>query len=416
METIEKEKEMLEELNMVHGQLRILKEKLDSWNYVQLMKKVNQFIEELKKLDGVEEENKKNTNDLDEIDKKIRSLNSGNIFGDEDNENQQCAIKIDGLKKKLNEHLTGVKEAQKTYNLQMSQLTAKEKEFEKVKDEYIKASEALNQHHNLKSSRDNLLREVRNLSSKTESFESNNPGLFFRYNDPRPNFDRRKMHGLICRLFTPIDFRFELALTTLAGGKLYFIVVEDDTVGKDILETNKFPNCVNFIPLSKIKSDSLDPRIITIQRVFGQAFICTTKRIAKKVCFDNRVNKHCFTLEGDHFIPFGSLTGGANTQRLILQSISKQDEISFELQAKKAEYEKMDSSLQAMHNLPEKVAQLKDRQISVQEELDKIRSDVHLGQSYQQVTEFNKINQLIVELETKLAESKANEKKLQKKN
>jgi len=564
METIEKEKQMLEELNMVHGQLRILKEKLDSWNYVQLMKKVNQFTEELKKLDGikqekeelieksknqlkvmeeklkedeeslkinggnnlnvlkvkleekekekdniqlqvnacntninievkkikdlekqinnskkgyeakikemddfnemnagVEEENKKNTNDLDEIDKKIRSLNSGNIFGDEDNgsvqeninkynlelqnqqtENQQCAIKIDGLKKKLNEHLTGVKEAQKTYNIQMAQLTAKEKEYEKVKDEYIKASEALNQHHNLKSSRDSLLREVRNLSSKTESFESNNPGLFFRYNDPRPNFDRRKVHGLICRLFTPIDFRFELALTTLAGGKLYFIVVEDDTVGKDILETNKFPNRVNFIPLSKIKSDSLDPRIISraqqiggadnvfpamslikydkkhlkaIQWVFGQAFICTTKGIAEKVCFDNRVNKHCFTLEGDHFNPSGSLTGGANTQRLILQSIAKQDEISFELQAKKSEYEKVDRSLQAMHNLPEKVAQLKDRQISVQEELDKIRSDVHLGQPHQQVTEFNKINQQIAELEAKLAEGKANEKNLQKK-
>lgn len=564
METIEKEKQMLEELNMVHGQLRILKEKLDSWNYVQLMKKVNKFTEELKKLNGVkqnkeemieqskiklkameekikkdeellktnggnklnvlkvkleekekekdnvqlqvnacntninievkkikdlekqinnskkgyeakkkemedfnemnagvEEENKKNTNDLDEIDKKIRSLNSGNIFGDEDNgsvqeninkynlelqnqqtENQQCIIKIDGLKKKLNEHLTGVKEAQKTYNIQMAQLTAKEKEYEKVKDEYIRASEALNQHHNLKSSRDNLLREVRNLSSKTESFESNNPGLFFRYNDPRPNFDRRKVHGLICRLFTPIDFRFELALTTLAGGKLYFIVVEDDTVGKDILESNKFPNRVNFIPLSKIKSDSLDPRIISraqqiggadnvfpamslikydkkhlkaIQWVFGQAFICTTKGIAEKVCFDNRVNKHCFTLEGDHFNPSGSLTGGANTQRLILQSIAKQDEISLELQAKKAEYEKVDSSLQAIHNLSEKVALLKDRQISVQEELDKIRSDVHLGQPHQQVTEFNKINQQIAELEAKLAEGKANEKNLQKK-
>jgi len=564
METIEKEKQMLEELNMVHGQLRILKEKLDSWNYVQLMKKVNKFTEELKKLNGVkqnkeemieqskiklkameekikkdeellktnggnklnvlkvkleekekekdnvqlqvnacntninievkkikdlekqinnskkgyeakkkemedfnemnagvEEENKKNTNDLDEIDKKIRSLNSGNIFGDEDNgsvqeninkynlelqnqqtENQQCIIKIDGLKKKLNEHLTGVKEAQKTYNIQMAQLTAKEKEYEKVKDEYIRASEALNQHHNLKSSRDNLLREVRNLSSKTESFESNNPGLFFRYNDPRPNFDRRKVHGLICRLFTPIDFRFELALTTLAGGKLYFIVVEDDTVGKDILESNKFPNRVNFIPLSKIKSDSLDPRIISraqqiggadnvfpamslikydkkhlkaIQWVFGQAFICTTKGIAEKVCFDNRVNKHCFTLEGDHFNPSGSLTGGANTQRLILQSIAKQDEISLALQAKKAEYEKVDSSLQAIHNLSEKVALLKDRQISVQEELDKIRSDVHLGQPHQQVTEFNKINQQIAELEAKLAEGKANEKNLQKK-
>ncbi|KAL5239073.1 hypothetical protein ACI65C_006483 [Semiaphis heraclei] len=563
METIEKEKQILEEFNMVHGQLRIQKEKLDNWNYVQLKKMVNQYSEVFTKLNaskqdkeevietsknqlkviedqikkdeellkinggnnlnvlkvkleeaekvkdnvqlqvngcktninievkkikdlekqinnskkdyeskkkeiedfnemnaGVEEENKKNTNDLDEIDKKIRSLNSGNIFGDEDGsvqeninkynlelqnqqtENQQCAIKIDGLNKKLNEHLSGMEEAKKTYDSQMAQLTAKEKEYEKVKDEYIKASEALNQHHNLKSSRDNLLRDISNLNSKTESFESNNPGLFFRYNDPRPNFDRRKVHGLICRLFTPIDFRFELALTTLAGGKLYFIVVEDDTVGKDILETNKFSNRMNFIPLSKIKSDSLPPNVIriaqqiggadqvfpamslikydkkhlkAIQWVFGQAFICTTKEIAEKVCFDNRVSRHCFTLEGDHFNPSGSLTGGANTQRLILLSIAKQEEISLELQKKKSEFEKVDNSCKAMHNLPEKVVQLKDRQIIVQEELDKIRSDVHLGQPHQQVTEFNKINQQITELESKLAEGKANEKNLQKK-
>lgn len=564
METIEKEKFMLEELNMVHGQLRILNEKLDSWNYVQLKQKAIFYSEELEKINvlkqnkteliektknqiqvmeenikndeklletqggsnlnalkvkveetekekynvqlqingcnkninveekkiknlekqidnskkgyeakkkeiedfnemnaDTEEENKKNKNDLDEIDEKIRSLNSGNIFGDEDNgsvqeninkynlelqnqqtENQQCGIKIDGLKNKLKEHLSGVKEAQKTYDKQMAQLTAKEKEYEKVKDEYLKASDSLNQHHNLKSSRDHLLREIRDLSSKTESFESNNPGLFFRYNDPRPNFDRRRVHGLICRLFTPIDFRFELALTTLAGGKLYFIVVEDDTVGKDILESNKFSNRMNFIPLSKIKSDSLPPNVIrsaqqiggadhvfpamslikydkkhlkAIQWVFGQAFICTTKEIAEKVCFDNRVNRHCFTLEGDHFNPSGSLTGGANTQRLILQSIAKQDEISLQLQAKKSEYEDVNNSCKAMHNLPDKVAQLKDRQITVQEELDKIRSDVHLGQPHQQVTEFKKISEQIVDLESKLDEGKVNEKKLQNK-
>lgn len=561
MQNIDKEKQMLEELNMVQGQLRIQREKYDNWSYVQseakvktlsddkmkielrikekedlkkrimatmevakkklkildedrikeggnklaelkaevdtteekknnVLSKVNSYknnlaaeekkikdmikqidsskkdleaknkdMKELKEKNaGLYEDNEKNKIDLDEIEKKIRSLNSGNIFGDEDNgsvqeninkfnlelqnqqtENQQCVIKIDGLKKKLNQHLSGMKEAQKAYDKQMAQLATKEKEFEKVKNEYLKVSEELTHHNSLKSNRDGLLREIRLLNSKIESFESYNSNLFFRYNDPRPNFDRRKVHGLICRLFKPNDFKFELALSTLAGGKLYFIVVEDDSIGKDILETNKFPNRMNFIPLSKIKSDSLPPNVIriaqqiggadkvfpamslitydkkhlkAIQWVFGQAFICTTKEIAEKVCFDSRVNRHCFTMEGDHFNPSGSLTGGANTQRLVLQAIANQDEIVSQVQTVKSEFNQIDSRLAAMANLPDKAAELRERQLIVQEELEKIKSDVHLGQPHQQITEVNNIKQQIDELEKKLVEGKANEKQL----
>lgn len=561
MDTIEKEKQMLEELNMVQGQLRNQKEKLDSWNYVQLQVKVqklslkcdemnkikqdklnliseteehlknikldekhlleevgienknklnlikanvdevekeknsiqykvnaceNNIKDEDKKIKGmkkqinnsekefetkkkemedfntiyaeIEKENKKSTEDLDEIDKKIRSLNSGNIYVDEDNgsvqdninkfnlelqsqqtENQQCAIKVDGLKNKLSEHLTGMKEAQKAYNMQMTQLAAKEKEYEKVKNEYLKASDELKLHTSSKKSSDNLLRELRELNSKIESFESNNPSLFFRYNDPHPNFDRRKVHGLVCRLFQPVDFKFELALTTLAGGRLYHVVADNDGICKDILETNKFSNRVNFIPLNKVISSSLSPDIVriaqqiggadkvfpamslikfdqrhlkAIQWVFGQAFICATKEIAEQVCFDNRVRKNCYTLEGDYYNPSGSLTGGANTQRLVLQAIAKHDEITLQLQAKKSEFAQLDNTLAAMANLPDKVAQLEDKQITVQDELEKIKSDVHLGQPHQKVTEVNSIKQQIAELETKLVEGKANEKQL----
>jgi len=335
-----------------------------------------------------------------------------------------------------------MKEAQKAYDTQMAQLAAKEKEFEKVEKEYLKANEELSNYNDLRSSRDGLIRGIRDLSSKIESFESNNPVLFFRYNDPYPNFDRRKVHGRVCRLFSPIDFRFELALTTLAGGKLYYIVVEDDTVSKDILETNKFPNRINFIPLGKIKSDSLPPNIVSvakqiggadnvfpamslikyekkytkaIQWVFGQAFICTTKEIAEKVCFDSRVNKHCFTLDGEHFNPSGSLTGGANTQRVILQALANHNQIILELQEEKSKFAQVDNSLAAMAGLSDKVEQLRERKITVQEQLDKIRSNVDLGQPHQQVTEVNNIKQQLADLEKNLAEGKINVKQLQTK-
>lgn len=410
---------------------------------------------------GFEENNKKDTFDLEEIDKKIRSLNSGNIYADEDNgsvqeninkfnlelqtqetENQQYEIKIDALKNKLNQYLIGMKEAQKTYDMQLAQLTTKEKEYEKTKNEYLKINEELGQYNSLRLNRDGLLRDIRELSSKIESFESNNSSLYFNYNDPRPNFDRQKVHGLVCRLFKPIDFKYELALTTIAGGKLYFVVVEDDSVGKDILEANKFSNRVNFIPLNKIKSNGLPPNVLkiaqqiggadqvfsaislvkydqkyskAIQWIFGQSLVCTTKEVAVKVCFDSRVNRQCFTLEGDHYNPAGNITGGTITQRLVLQGIANQDEIISQLKKKKSEFAQIDNKLAAMANLPDKVQQLQDKHIRVQEELEKIKSDVHLGQPHQQVTEVNNIKQQIFELEKKLVEGKANEKQLQAK-
>lgn len=410
---------------------------------------------------GLDEENIKYTNDLDEIDKKIVSLNSGNIFTEENDgsvqeninklklelqnqstENHQCMLKIDALKTNLNKQLIGMKDAQKAYDMQMVQLTAKEKDYEQIKNEYLKANEELSNRNNLTSSCDSLRREIHNLESAFKSFESNNSHLFFQFKDPRPNFNRNNVHGLVCRLFKPIDFRFELGLSLIAGAKLYYVVVEDDTIGKDILETNTFRNRMNFIPLSKIKSDSMAPNVIrtaqqiggvdnvfpamslikydkkhlkAIQWIFGHAFICTTKEIAEKVCFDKRVNKNCFTLEGDHFNPSGTLTGGSNNQRLVLKALANQDEIKLQLEIKKSEIAKLNERLTTMNYLPNKIAKLSDQQNTVQAELDKIRSDVHLGKPHQQVTEVNDIKQQIAALEHKLSEGKANEKQLKAK-
>ena len=44
--------------------------------------------------------------------------------------------------------------------------------------------------------------------------------------------------------------------------------------------------------------------------VFGNSFVCTDMDTAKKVTFDERVNKKSVTLDGDSFDPAGTLTGG----------------------------------------------------------------------------------------------------------
>jgi len=44
--------------------------------------------------------------------------------------------------------------------------------------------------------------------------------------------------------------------------------------------------------------------------VFGNSFVCTDMDAAKRVTFDERINKKSVTLDGDSFDPAGTLTGG----------------------------------------------------------------------------------------------------------
>lgn len=399
--------------------------------------------------------NQNNRKILDEIDKKLSSIfDEPFLVIDENSEiyksidefklqlqkqklkNQQCGIRTNAMKKKLKEHLTRIEEAQNVYDKQVVLLTSKENEYQIVKDKYSDAIKMLFYYKTLRLMQHNLLRIIQDLNASIESFELNNSDLFFQYTDPRPNFDRRKVHGLVCRLFKPIDFKFELALTTLAGSQLYFIVVDDDTVCKDILETNNFPNRMNFVPLNVIESNCLSPNVISIaqqiggadqvfpamslitydekhlkavQWVFGQAFVCTTKEIAEKVCFDSRVNKHCITLEGDHFYPSGNITGEANVQRLVLKEIAHQDEIKSQLQRKQSELAQIDNLLATMVTLPYEVSLLWDGKFILERDIKIIKQSVCLGPPDKQETETNNIEKEIAELENKLAKGKTDE-------
>lgn len=46
------------------------------------------------------------------------------------------------------------------------------------------------------------------------------PHLQFDYKDPEKNFDRRKVHGLVCKLIKVKDVKTATALEVAAGGKV----------------------------------------------------------------------------------------------------------------------------------------------------------------------------------------------------
>ena len=53
----------------------------------------------------------------------------------------------------------------------------------------------------------------------------------FKYEDPGPGFDRRKVRGPIARLATPKDPKHTTALEVAAGGKMGHIAVDNDKTG-----------------------------------------------------------------------------------------------------------------------------------------------------------------------------------------
>ena len=86
--------------------------------------------------------------------------------------------------------------------------------------------------------------------------------LDFNYSPP-PGFDTRKVKGLVASLLAlkPEDHGKSTALEIAAGGKLYNVVVEDERVGKDLLERGGIKKRVTLIPLNKIRAFKLSAEV-----------------------------------------------------------------------------------------------------------------------------------------------------------
>ena len=86
--------------------------------------------------------------------------------------------------------------------------------------------------------------------------------LDFNYTPP-PGFDTRKVKGLVGSLLAlkPEDHGKSTALEIAAGGKLYNVIVEDERVGKDLLERGGMRKRVTLIPLNKIRAFKISSEV-----------------------------------------------------------------------------------------------------------------------------------------------------------
>lgn len=147
------------------------------------------------------------------------------------------------------------------------------------------------------------------------------------------------VRGPVARLIKPVDRKYCGALETVAGGKLYQIVVEDEKTGKAVLQRSK--QRVTLIPLTKIvPSRKLAPTSFPaaievvgydedLERAmgyaFGNAYVSDTLEQARQVAF-GKLRTRCVTLDGDAVSPAGVLTGGATSKSQLLATLYDYDE------------------------------------------------------------------------------------------
>jgi len=69
-----------------------------------------------------------------------------------------------------------------------------------------------------------------------------------------PTIDKKKIYGRVISLVVLKDIKHAKALEYIAGGKLFYVVVDSDITSKHLLENNCFIKRETCIPNNKITS------------------------------------------------------------------------------------------------------------------------------------------------------------------
>lgn len=179
------------------------------------------------------------------------------------------------------------------------------------------------------------------LQERLDSTRAHLNGIDFSYADPWRGFDRSAVKGVVAKLFhiRPDFAQYHRALEVCAGGRLFFVVVDNEEVGKALLEKGQLRRRVTIIPLNKIQDHSISPQVVKQARsimpkggeahlameiigferevmnamkfVFGSSLVCDTPETAKQVTFHPNVRVRSVTKDGDVYDPAGTITGGS---------------------------------------------------------------------------------------------------------
>uniref|UniRef100_A0A2N9EKY3 SMC hinge domain-containing protein n=1 Tax=Fagus sylvatica TaxID=28930 RepID=A0A2N9EKY3_FAGSY len=355
--------------------------------------------------------------------------------GSAETELKQLKTKISHSEKELTEKRRQLMSKREEAVAVENELNARIKDVENVK----KALESLpykeGQMEALQKDRASELELVQKLKDEIRNLSAQSANVEFTYRDPMKNFDRSKVKGVVAKLMKVKDSSTMTALEVTAGGKLFNVVVDTENTGKQLLQNGDLRRRVTIIPLNKIQSHTVPPRVqhaavrlvgqenaelalslvgyeeelkSAMEYVFGSTFVCKSIDAAKEVAFNREIRTPSVTLEGDIFQPSGLLTGGSRKGG---GDLLRQLHHLAEAESKLCTHQKKLSAIEA------KIAELLPLQkkfMDLKAQLELKSYDLSLFQGRAEQNEHHKLGELVkrIELELEEAKSAAKEKQL----
>ncbi|KAL9831546.1 putative structural maintenance of chromosomes protein [Arabidopsis thaliana] len=255
--------------------------------------------------------------------------------GTAETELKQLNTKISHCEKELKEKKSQLMSKQDEAVAVENELDARKNDVESVKRAFDSLPYKEGQMEALEKDRESELEIGHRLKDKVHELSAQLANVQFTYRDPVKNFDRSKVKGVVAKLIKVNDRSSMTALEVTAGGKLFNVIVDTEDTGKQLLQKGDLRRRVTIIPLNKIQSHLVPPRVQqatvgkgnaelalslvgyseelknAMEYVFGSTFVCKTTDAAKEVAFNREIRTPSVTLEGDVFQPSGLLTGGS---------------------------------------------------------------------------------------------------------
>ncbi|KAK0596200.1 hypothetical protein LWI29_013563 [Acer saccharum] len=237
--------------------------------------------------------------------------------GSAETELKQLKTKISHCEKELKEKRHQLLSKREEAAAAENELNARRKDVEKVKLELESVSYKEGLMEALQKDRASEMELVQKLKDEICDLSAQLANVQFSYRDPVKNFDRSKVKGVVAKLIKVKNSSTMTDLEVTAGGKLYNVIVDTENTGKQLLQHGDLRRRVTIIPLNKIQSHPVPPRVQQAAvRLVGKenaelALSLVGYSDELKVAFNRDTRTPSVTLDGDIFQPSGLLTGGS---------------------------------------------------------------------------------------------------------
>ncbi|XP_070501278.1 structural maintenance of chromosomes protein 2 [Chironomus tepperi] len=373
--------------------------------------------------------------------KRLEAVNMGLAIND-DGEATSLQDQLTNANSKIADAKSTIKKSEMELKYSKQTLQKREKEVKTNDTAYIRDQEVINNTDKeiknlenqlkkityqdgeieaLMEKKDELTRECRAMRQNID--RQNGSKFDFQYNDPIPNWDKRRVKGLVANCIRVKDQKYSRALSSMIGGSWRNVITDNDETGKLLLERGNLVNRVTIIPLNKITARTIDNHTVNLAQklvgkenaipaidlieydkevepamkyLFGSAFICKDMESAKKVTYHRDISRQCYTLDGDEMSPSGALSGGAvAVGPPILEEVTRVNNMKNELNTKLREIQEITKKIDSLQSIAMQYR-------NVKEKLETFQIQMRAAKERIQSTAFQQDQDEINELKTKI--------------